>query len=330
MVCKNRSYLKVWYAWAILTGMVAIGFSLGACSDDTGQRITLGIVAGAPFGGIVDNFKTAMADLDYVEGRHVDYIYHENLGYRSEVIDSEIKKLLARKVDMLITIGNLPTLKAKHAVDGTNVPVVFTSVTDPVGEGMVASISHPGGNLTGVQAGGSAPKALEWLTVVVPNVRKVCLPYNPDDSVSVLFLKLLAPSARQMNVELVPAMISSVEDAVAVIENLPSDVQAIFRIPSPTLDLENTELSRAAIERKLPMIAGHPLDEDVLLMLWSDFSDTGTRAGRIVCQIMEGLEPADLPVETADVSMSVNLKTARAIGLHISDIVLHQADRIIR
>jgi putative ABC transport system substrate-binding protein len=260
----------------------------------------------------------------------VAYIFDDTLGYRPEAIDEEIKRLVANKVDMLIAIGNMPTKQAQKAVMGTNIPVVFAAVTDPVGERFVDSISHPGGNLTGIQVGASVPKALEWMVQVVPDVRKVFLPFNPEDEISVIYLDLLAPLASRMKLELVTAEVRSAEAAASAIMNLPSGIQAIFRIPSPTLDGRNGVLARAAIDRRLPMVAGHPQSEDGLLTIYSNNVDLGNHAARIAHQILQGVNPADLPVETADFFISINLKTAWAIGLNIPDLILHQADRIIR
>jgi putative ABC transport system substrate-binding protein len=315
----------------VLAGIVAFCFSLSACKDDTGKSFTIGIVSAVPFRDtVLEGFKSGMAELKNMEGREVIYLCNADLEYRSDAVDKEISGLMAQKVDILLTIGNMPAMRAKQAVEGTDVPVVFAAISNPVGEGLVESISHPGGNLTGAQVGLEVPKALEWMATIVPNARKVFLPYNPNDPVSVMFLKLLAPYALQLDIELVPAEVHSVEETVAAIGYLSPEISAIFRIPSPTLDIRNNELSRAAIDANLPMVAGHPLDEDVLLTFSSDLLDVGKRSARIACQILDGIKPADLPVETAEVRMVVNLKTAMAIGLNIPDMILRQADQVIR
>jgi putative ABC transport system substrate-binding protein len=184
--------------------------------------------------------------------------------------------------------------------------------------------------MTGIQVGLEVPKALEWGIKLVPDVHKVFMPYNPDDEVSVMFVELLTSVAGSLDVEIVAAEVDSIEEAIGQLENLAPDIKAIFRIPSPTLDPRNAELSRAGISYGLPTFAGHPVDGDVLLLLESNLYDTGYRTARIAGQILGGIDPAELPVETSEVSLIINLKAARDLGLEIPDMVLHQADKVIR
>jgi putative ABC transport system substrate-binding protein len=331
MALNNRFHVAIRKTGAVLAGIVLACASFAACKAPPEKSYTIGIVAGVPFRDeVIDGFRAGMSDLDYVEGGNITYVYNMEVVDQADSIDSEIDALLKKKVDLILTLGNRATLRAQQAVEGTDVPVVFAAVSNPVGEGIVESLLHPGGNLSGIQVGLEVPKTLEWMAKIVPNTRKVFLPYNPDDAVSVMFVELLAPFALQLDLEMVLAEIGSVEEGIAAIGRLPPDIQAIFRIPSPTLDPRNNDLSRAAIDCSLPMVAGHPLDEDVLLMLKSDLFDVGRRSSRIVHQILNGIKPSSLPVETSEVTMVINLKTAGAIGLEIPDMVLHQADQVVR
>ena len=133
-----------------------------------------------------------------------------------------------------------------------------------------------------------------------------------------------------MGIEIVPGDVHSVEEAVAAIESLPEDINAIYRIPSPTLDSRNNELSQAAIKRGLPMGSGLPLDEAVLLTLSTNLFDVGKQTARMADQVFLGTKPGDLPVESGEQTLVINLKTADAIGLHIPDSILQQADTVIR
>jgi len=278
-----------------------------------------------------EGFKAGMAELGYVEGENITYIYNGVVGSNTQAVDAEIQNLLAQNVDMLLTVGNLTTLQAKQAVAGTDTPVVFGAVANPVGEGFVESIPHPGGNLTGTQVGREIAKALEWLVKITPGgANKIYLPYNPDDEVSVMILGGLEEVPSQLGIELVPGEVHSVEEAVAAIKSLPEDVDAIYRIPSPTLDPRNNELSQAAIERGLPMGSGLPLDEAVLLTLAVDLFDVGKQTATLADKIIQGANPADLPVESAQFFITINLKTAEAIGLDIPDNALRLADTVIR
>jgi putative ABC transport system substrate-binding protein len=323
---QQLKYLPILIVLSIIASLM-----LTACGGITQDKtFTIGVVAEVSVHTpAIEGFKAGMAELDYVEGENVAYIYNGVTGPKPEAIDAEIKNLLAQKVDLLFVLGST-AVQAKQAVEGTDIPVVFGALGEPVERGVVASIHRPGGNVTGVQVGMEIPKALEWLITITPNAKKIYVPYNPDDAVSVQYLADLGEVASQLEVEIVPGETYSVEEAVAGIESLPEDVDAIFRTPSPTLDPRNDELSQAAIKRGLPMGTGLPLDEAVLLTLASNMFETGKQTARLAHQIRQGGKPADLPVETAEFYLTINLKTAEAIGLDIPDEVLFQADIIIR
>jgi len=327
-----RSNARNSIAMVILSLMIA-SLLLTACKMPISatKPYTIGVVIEVQvLSPAFDGFKAGMTELGYVEGENVTYIYNGVVGSGTQAVDTEIESLLAQDVDMFFVMGNLVAEQVKHAVEGTNIPVVFAAITDPVGIGVVESISRPGGNVTGVQAGIEIPKALESLVAITPGADKVYIPYNPEDEISVMILAGLQQVAAQLGIELVPGEVHSVEEAVSAIENLPEDVDAIFRIPSPTLDPRNNELSQAAIKRGLPMGSGLPLDEAVLLTLAINLFEMGKQAARLAHQIFQGIKPADLPVETGELFMTINLKTAKAIGLEIPDNILQQADTIIR
>lgn len=325
-------YIHKKAGWTILVGGVVFSLLLTACNGAAKKTFTVGMIAEVSIHApAIDGFKAGMADLGYVEGENITYIYNGVMAASTpEVIDAEIKAMLESKVDMLFVTGNVAAVRVKLAVDGTDTPVVFGAITNPVGEGLVNSITLPGGNLTGVQVGPEIPKALELLVTITPNVQKIYVPYNPSDEVSAAILGGLNEVASQLKIEFVRGEVGSAEEAAAAIESLPADVQAIFRVPSPTLDPQNSALSQAAISRGLPLASGHPLDEAVLLTLASNMPDVGKQAARLAHQIRQGVKPADLPVETAEFYLTINLKTAQAINIDLPNEIVSQATTIIR
>jgi putative ABC transport system substrate-binding protein len=320
---------------AIVVGVViiiAVGGLLLSCGGDETQdkTFTIGLVNEVEVHSpAVEGFKAGMTDLGYVEGEDIVYVYNGTTP-DTQAIDDAIQSMLDQDVDLIFTAGGLPPRRAKQAVEGTGVPVVFGAVSDPVGLGIVDSIARPNGNLTGVQVGLEIPKALEWLVTITPGASKIYVPYNPDDIASTATLATMEQIPSQLGIELVLGEVHSVEEAVAAIENLPEDIDAIFRIPAPTLDPRNDELSQAAIRRGLPMGSCLPLDEAVLITLASGLFEVGKQTARIAHQVLQGDEPAVLPVETSEFFMTINLKTAEAIGLDVPENILRQADTIVR
>jgi len=314
----------------IFVWTVVLSLLVAACGEtQTQETFTIGVVNHVPvLTPAFEGFKAGMAEFGYVEGKNVTYIYNGVVALQA--VNAEIESLLTQDVDMLLTLGNVPATVAKQAVEGTDMPIVFGPIMYPVEEGVVESLRHPGGNLTGVTNGQGTAKALEWLVTIAPGAKKVYLPYNPDDKVSIAVLAELEKVPSQLGIELVLGEVHSVEEAVAAIESLPEDIDAIYRIPAPTLDPRNNELNQAAMKRGLPMGASLPLSESMLLTYAADFFEMGKQMARLADQIIKGTKPADLPVETAEFFFTINLQTAEAIGLYIPDEILVQADTIIR
>jgi putative ABC transport system substrate-binding protein len=325
-IIKNRMKTGVIYVVALISMFI----TSGGCKAP--ERIfTIGIPCQIPIDApILEGFRTGMTELGYKEGKNIKYIYNTIPEMNNQVIEAKIKELLARDVDLLIILETEVALSAKEIVKGTNMPVLFSANLKSNENSLIESLNHPGGNLTGVRFANTNLKALEWLARIIPGAKKIYLPYNPDDVGITGELAGLDKTAYLLGIELVMDKIHSVEEAEKAIEGLPEDIGAIFRIPSPTLNARNIELSRAAIKRRIPVGASLLLDEDVLITLTCDFFDTGRKTARLAHQIHQGVKPADIPIESSEVYLTVNLKTAEKTGVTVSNDILAQAKTIIR
>lgn len=312
---------------ALLSLMI---FDLAGCT--TSKKIfTIGIlVSVSSHSPAIEGFKNGLSELGYVEGTDVKYIYYGIVENNPETIDAEINRLISQDIDILLSLGNESALRARKATEGTGIPVLFTLVSRPVEYGLVKSLRQPGGNATGVTNIDSSTKALEFLKIIIPGLKKVYLPYNPDDDISLISITDADKAASQLGIELILQEVHSVEEAVECIKNLPKDVDAIFRVPSPTLDGKNSELSQAAIARGLPMASRVPLDKAVLMTYSDDPYIIGKQTARLAHELEQGIKPADLPVENSETFLTINLDTAGKIGLNIPDNILSQARIIIR
>jgi putative tryptophan/tyrosine transport system substrate-binding protein len=316
--------------WVLAVVISLFLISLTGCT--THEKIfTIGVVSNVALETPVWlGFNSGMTERGYIEGKNLKYIIKNVPENNEQNIDNAIKELLNQNIDLILTLGKEVDLRAKELVKGTDMPVLFGSGPWPAEIGLVQSLNHPGGNLTGVQGVDCVPKALELLKVIIPDLKRVYLPYNPDDVVSTDYLPGLNKAASQLGIELVFHKIHSVEEVVTAIKIRADDLAAVFMIPSPTLNNRNSELSRAAIEQGIPMGAGLLLDKDVLITYTNDFFDDGKKLARLAREIINGKKPVDIPVETAEVKLVINLKTAEKIGVHIPDSVLAQASTIIR
>jgi putative ABC transport system substrate-binding protein len=276
-------------------------------------------------------FKAGMTNFGYVEDENIRYVFYDLVEDAGKIDHIDIEKVLSENPDIIFTVGNHTASWAQKAIEGTDIPALFCMInSDPVDEGMVESLGSPKGNMTGIRVPNCIPKALEWLVATAPGIKKISLPYDPANRISVLAMNGLEEAALQLGVELIYKKVNSVEAAVATIEALPEDVDAIFRIPSQTLDPGSSELGQAAINRKLPMGAANKQDETVLVTFRPDIEQTGRQAARFANQILRGVDPAGLPVKTVEVTLTINLKIAETIGIQVPDSVLLNADTIIR
>jgi putative ABC transport system substrate-binding protein len=248
------------------------------------------------------------------------------------VIDAEIQRLLDQKGDLFLTLGTLPTLRAKETLEGTNIPVVFAPATDPLKQGIVMNLRQPGGAITGIRVEDSIPQALEWLLKLGPKTKKVYVPYNPELNVSVAAKTSLEEAAAKLGIELVTDEVSNLEEVVTAIKTLPEEVKAIFLVRMPGLDSGVSSVTQAALERGIAVGSASPQQVEAggLVTYGRDPFFVGKQAARLVDQILQGTKPGDLPVETAKFFLGINLKTAAALGLDIPDDILRQADTVIR
>jgi putative ABC transport system substrate-binding protein len=318
---------------AILMGAMLLGIVLAACGNEKSRIYTVGVLNVAQnLDESLVGFKKGMAALGYVEGRNIRYLYD---GPTAEIgqLSARAQHLLAAKVDMMLTITTPATLAAHQATAGMGLPVVFAIVTDPLGAGIVESMQAPGGNITGVTFGPQEVRRLEWLVRIAPTTRRIYVPFNPKDKSPVLALKMVRNAATKLGVALITREAYDPETLEKAVLNIPPEADAVFLLPDAYIGTRMPDLVTTATQRNLPFSVANVMDVKNYAILTSFGIDQhlcGKQAARLADQIFKGARPADLPVETAEFYLSINLKVAKAIGLTIPDEILRQADILIR
>lgn len=296
-----------------------------SCSHNQPTKMhTVGVINFSPAAELAyKGFKEGMADLGYVENKNIRYIYSGAIQDKM-ALETEGKRLVDAKVDLIFAMSTPGALVAKAVSEPMNIPVVFAPVSNPVGAGIVDSMKRPGGNVTGVTFLHQEPKRFEYFNRIVPHIRRIAFPYNPKDKSPLDNLKNLTDIAETLEVELVPFQISSDKEIDNFLSVIPKDVDAIYMPTDSLMASRIHDFAWAAREWKLPLST--PQQEGVragaLMSYGFSVEDTGRQAAHLAAQIFQGLSPADLPVEIAEFVVTVNLKTAREIGVSIPEHII--------
>jgi ABC-type uncharacterized transport system substrate-binding protein len=285
-----------------------------------------------PFAPIVAAFRQGLAGTGYVEGTNVTFEYRWAEGHYDR-LPALAADLVARKVDLIVTIVGLPpALAAKNAT--STIPILFATLGDPVGDGLIASLARPGGNITGISNVTTelVPKLLELLSELVPQARGIALLVNPNNAAHGDIVKQAQEAARGKEVRLAVVKAGVESEIDAAFASLELRGGALVVAPDPLFFASRDRLvalaSRHAVpaiywRRELPAAGG-------LISYGASFPALYRSAGIYAGKILNGAKPADLPVEQpTQFELVVNLKTAQALGLTIPQSILARADEVI-
>lgn len=313
--------------------LIVLFFSLSLvqCSRSEVKMHSIAVINYSPAGEpSLGGLKSGMEKYGYKEKENIRYIYNGVIEDKDK-LGEELENLLAEKPDLIFAISTPAALEAKLATETSRIPVVFAPVSSPVQAGVVDSMSHPGGNLTGVTFGPQEPRRLEMLTRIDPGARRIYVPFNPGDTSPVLGVERLKPEAERLGLTLVLEELRNREEVLKALGSLRTDIDALF-LPTDSMMVDMTEdFARLAEERKIPLTCPQKegVSQGALFSYGFSIADTGYQAARIVDQIFNGIKPEDIPVELSEFTLTVNMDTAGKIGLDIPEEILSQA-KIIR
>jgi putative ABC transport system substrate-binding protein len=278
----------------------------------------------------VDGLKAGLRDLGLEEGRDVLFDVSLTDG-NLQRMTAAAGALVKAGMDVIFTSGEAATLAAKGATQ--TIPIVFTLVGDPVVAGIVKSLGHPAGNLTGVSnlTTELIPKRLEALKMLAPRLRRVWAISHGAAPASDAAIKRALEVSSRFGIEVVPRPVRTQGELEHILEGLrPGDALLVPDIA--TMDL-SAVLLETSLARRVPAVFSSELwvSHGGLVSYGADYRAQGVQAARLVAKILRGASPRDLPVEGADrIVLAVNLKTAASFGLTPSRQLLFQADVIRR
>ena len=316
-----------------LLGGAATAWPLAAQGEQAAKLPTIGVLGVSTpsnWSEWTAAFVQRLRELGWTEGRTIaiEYRWAEGRGEQFTKIATEFVQL---QVDVILTVGSAAAA-AQQAT--STIPIVFAIAVDPVGNGMVASLARPGGNVTGLstQTTELASKRLELLREVFPNLRRLAIIGNVGYPGSVLEIAEVQTLAGRFAMDLDVLEIRRAEDIAPAFGTLTARVQAIYVCPDALVNANHARINALALAARLPTI--HPFRDYLaaggLMSYGANNTDLFRRAGDFVDKILKGVRPADLPVEQpTKFELVFNLKTAKALGLEIPPMLLARADEVI-
>jgi putative tryptophan/tyrosine transport system substrate-binding protein len=312
----------------LIVGSLVIAPLAGRAQTATGVRRLGFLSTAAP--GNDDEIKkhlAALRKLGWIEGRNI--VVQSRFTAGREALPTAAQELVRLKVELIITDGTLSALAAKNAT--TTIPIVMASVGDPVAMGIVASLSRPGGNITGysIVSVEKVTKRAALLHELLPAAQRVALVVYSDNPLSRVMAKEAEAAYRGLGVQTIFIEPASVEDVLG--DAVRRQAQAL---DAPYLGREDAiRFIEVAMRYRLPVMGSgrEAIEAGAVMSFEMDTDDQARRVAAIIDKILRGARPADIPIEQPTrFELLINLRSAKALGIEVPPSLLLRADEVIR
>ena len=287
-------------------------------------------------GGFLAAFQEGLAELGYVEGQniHVEYRYNVAIQGNFDRLTELASDLVKLKPELIVVSLSEVALATKRVT--STIPIVMANVADPVAAGLVASLAHPGGNVTGVsrQTPEIVAKQLQLMKEVLPGATKIGVILNTTDRLHAAIVAVVKGTTKTLGLQsiiLEPGTTTEIEGAFATLRN--AKVSGVLLGDGGVLFLSRLQIAELALKERLPTMFGYReiVNAGGLMSYGASSVANYRRVGHFVDRILKGAKPADLPVEqSAKFELVVNVKTAKALGISIPPAILLRADEVIQ
>jgi putative tryptophan/tyrosine transport system substrate-binding protein len=314
-----------------LLGGAAVIWPLAARAQQARKLPTIGLLgATTPTAQSrwIAAFVQRLRELGWIEGRTIaiEYRYAEGRTERYAEIAAEFVRL---KVDVIVTYGTPSSEAAKRAT--AVIPIVFAVAGDPVGNGLVASLAHPGGNITGLSLH-IVGKKLDLLRELLTGLRRLAIMGNLGNAATVLDVGEVRVAASRLGLDIISLDVRRAEDIAPAFDAINGRAEALYVSNDPLIVTNVNRINTLAVGARLPTIHNSRefIESGGLMSYGPNYPDLFRRAADFVDKILRGAKPADLPVEQpTKFDFVINLTTAKALGLTIPPSLLARADEVI-
>jgi ABC-type uncharacterized transport system substrate-binding protein len=319
-------------AFVVTVGSILLSAIDGRC-EQTAKRPHIAFLGLEPTPALIEAFREGLRDFNYVEGENIaiEWRFSKDPARYADFA-SEMIRL---KVDVIVT-GGPPTFAVRDATK--TVPIVFAGISDPIRSGLVTSLAHPGGNLTGVPYLGAnlAPKRLQLLKETVPKIRRVAVLVQPSDRGSQYDVSLsteLEQAARSLGVSLIVIEIRDANELENAFTRTDRErAEGLLVVNNAIFYSHRRRIAELSAAQRLPVLYDlrEYVDVGGLMSYSPSLQEAFRRVATYVDKILRGAKPGDLPIEQpTKFELIINLKAAKALGLTIPPSLLARADQVI-
>ena len=324
MLCSRRRLLT---GTGFLLG--AFAFGTPTFAEDAFVAVTA-IVEHPALDACRDGVRDELKAAGYEEGKNLKFVYESAQGNPGTAVQIA-QKFVGENPSVIVPIST-PSAQAVAAAT-SDIPVVFTAVTDPLGAKLVSNLEKPGGNVTGMSDLSPIGKHLELIHEIMPAAKKIGVPFNPGEANAVTLVNLLKEKAGPMGMEIVEAPAPKSSDVQAAAQSLVGKADVIYVPTDNTIVSALEAVIGVGIDNKVPVFAGDTdsVKRGAIAAVGFDYYDVGRQTGKIVARILKGEKPGDIAVEGVEITqLFVNPGAAEKMGVTIPDFVIAAAKEVVK
>jgi len=325
--------LLSWGFGLVLLSALTLSMLVGCGGEEKQYKIGISqIVTHPALDATREGVIAGMAEAGYIEGENVEFDYQTSEG-DSSLVASIAQRFVSEPKDAIVTIATPDSQATVSAVEGTDIPVIFSAITDPVGAGLVQDWkSHAGENVTGVSDMIVVSDDVELIREIIPDLKTLGTVYNAGEDNSVFLTSKLHEAADDLGITIVEATVSTTADVLSASQSLVGKVDAIWVGTDNTVVAGLEALIKVCEDNKIPFFPadGSSIERGGIGAYGFDYYDIGVQTGRMLARVLEaGGDASEIEVEKGQViSLSINTAAAERMGVTLPQAIIDKADTI--
>jgi putative ABC transport system substrate-binding protein len=277
-----------------------------------------------------DGIKDELKAQGFEDGNNIAFVYESAQGNPGTAVQIA-QKFVGESPTVIVPIST-PSAQAVVAAT-SDIPVVFTAVTDPLGAKLVSDLQKPGANVTGMSDLSPIAKHLELIKEVTPNAKKIGVPFNPGEANAVTLVDLLKSEGAKMGYEIVEAPAPKSSDVMAAAQSLVGKSDVIYVPTDNTIVSALEAVIQVGTDNKLPVFAGDTdsVKRGAIAAIGFNYYDVGRQTGQIVARVLKGEKPGDIAVQGVEITeLYVNPGAAAQMGVELSSDLIGKAKEVVK